>query len=223
MATSGSTDYSLNARQLVAYALKKLRITPLGETMNSDEAAMALEELNVMLKGWQLSGPNLWRQTFGSVTLVASTASYTLSPRPIRVYEARYRNASSIDLPMGELNRADYVSLPSKSSTGTPTQYFIDYQRAAATMYVWPVPASVTSETIQYTYQRIFEDLDSLNDDIDIPQEYLAVVGYQLADRLQEQFAKEIPGLSQRAAYLLAMADAHDRESIVRFEPNFAA
>lgn len=221
MATSGSIDYNLNARQLCTYALKKIRIIGQGETPSAEDMADALEELNVMLKGWQLSGPNLWRQTFGSVTMVAGTASYVLSPRPYRIIECRYRNTSGTDLPMTEMVRQDYVDIPQKTSTGTPTQFYVDQQRASVSLYVWPVPASATTETVQYTYQRVFEDLDALTNDIDIPQEYEDVVGYALADRLQETFGKEIKGVSQRAAYLMAMASAADRETSVRFEPAF--
>lgn len=221
MATSGSIDYSLTARGLCTYALKKIRVVAAGETPSAEDMADALEELNVMLKGWQLSGPNLWRQTFGSVALVAATSTYTLSPKPFRVIECRYRNTSGIDLPMMELNRQDYVDLPQKTSTGTPTQFYVDYQRAATTLYVWPVPSFVTTETVQYTYQRAFEDLDSLNNDIDIPSEYLDVIGYALADRLQETFGKEVRGVTQRAAFLMAMASSADREGTVRFAPDY--
>lgn len=219
MATSGSIDYSLNARQVCTYALRKIRVLTAGEDASAEDMETALEDLNVMLNGWQNSGPNLWRQTFGSITLVAATSSYVLSPKPFRVHEARYRNASGSDIPMLGLNRQDYVSIPLKTSSGIPTQFYVDYQRAAATMYVWPVPSSVTSETIQYSFSRAFEDIDAQTNDIDIPAEHLDLVGYALADRLQETYGKEVKGVTQRAMYLMAMASDADREETVRFEP----
>lgn len=222
MATSGSIDYSLNARDLCTFALKKARIQGIGETPSAEDMAGTLEDLNMMLKGWQLTGPNLWRQTFGNVTPVAATASYVLSPKPFRVIECRWRSASGTDIPMLGINRQDYVDMPSKASTGTPTQFYVDYQRTEAKLYIWPTPSSVTTETVQYTYQRAFEDLDGLNDDIDIPQEYMETVGYALADRLLETYGKEIKAVSRRAAYLLAVADSADREETVRFEPEFS-
>ena len=221
MATSGTIAYALNARSLCTYALKKLREYGAGVTPGAEEMVDVLEELNLMLKGWQLSGPNLWRQTFGSVAMVASTASYALSPRPFRVIEARYRQASGIDIPMEEMNREDYVAIPQKTSTGVPTTFYVDYQRAETRLYVWPVPASVTTETVQYTFQRAFEDVTSLDQDIDIPAEYTDVIGYNLADRLQDTFGKELPIITRRAAQLLAIAQSADREAIVRFEPGY--
>jgi hypothetical protein len=111
------------------------------------------------------------------------------------------------------------MNMPLKTSQGVPTSYYVDYQRGAATMYVWPVPSSVTTETIQYTYQRVFEDLDSLSNDIDIPQEYLETVGYQLAVRLMDTYAKDSPQIVQRAQYLMAVASQADREEYVQFIP----
>jgi hypothetical protein len=199
--------------------LKKIRVLTHGEDLSAEDAQTALEELNLMLKGLQLEAPSLWRQTDGAVTLVAETASYVLTPRPFRVVEARYRSADGIDLPLCPFVRQEYIDMPLKSSAGVPTSYYVDYQRAAATMYLWPVPSVVTTETIRYTSQRVFEDLDSLNDDIDIPQEYLETVGYQLAARLTDTYGKDEPRVVQRAEYLLAIASQADREDYVQFIP----
>lgn len=219
MALSGSIDYSLTARELITYALKKIRVVAAGETPSAEDMQDSLEDLNLMLKGLQLRSPNLWRQTVGTVTLVAATASYTLSPRPFRVTEARYRDANGRDLPMEEWTRQEYYDMPVKTNSGIPTAYYVDHQRSTATMYIWSVPSSVTTETIQYTYQRVFQDLDSVDNDIDIPQEHMDTIGYALADRLMETFGVDDPRITRRAAYLMAIADSADREGIVRFEP----
>lgn len=217
MSTSGSIDYSLNARQLVTWALKKTRIIQEAETPSADQLSDAYDDLNLMLKGWQKDGPNLWRQTFGSATLVTATASYTLSPRPRRVIEARYRDTSGRDIPMTLLTRQEYVDLPLKTSTGIPTQYYIDYQRDSVLLYVWPVPASATTETVQYTYQRYAEDIDAATNDIDIPPEWFETVGYNLADRLLESYGLKDDRISARAMMLLMAAKDDDREDFVRF------
>lgn len=220
MATSGSTDFSLNARDLCKFALKKIRVIGHAEDMAPEDAGTAREELNLLLKGLQLEAPSLWRQTDGSVSLVANTSSYTLSPRPFRVYECRYRSAAGIDLPLYEMTRQEYMDLPLKTSAGTPTCYYVDYQRAATILYLWPVPVSATTEACHYTYQRIFEDLDALNDDVDIPQEYLETVGYLLASRLADTYGKDVPLIVQRAEHLKQIAEQADREAIVRFVPD---
>lgn len=219
MATSGSIDYSVNARELCTFALQLIRVVPIGETASSEDMDRAKTALNMMMKTMQLQAPSLWRQTFGNVTLVTSTASYTLTPKPFRVIEARYRDTSGRDLPMEEMTRQEYVDLPLKTTTGVPTSYYVDVQRAATTLYVWPVPSSATTETVQYTYQRVFEDIDSLDNDLDVPQEHLETLGYQLAARLHATYGKSIPEVLAMAKYLMDMASDADREPFVRFIP----
>lgn len=220
MSTSGTITYTMTARQVVTFALKLLNITDRIENPAAEDMQSGIETLNMMLKTWQMSGPNLWRKKFGSVTLVADTGNYTLSPRPYSVEEARYRNTANVDLPMNELNREEYVELPLKTSTGVPTNFYIDRQRDSVVMYVWPVPASVTTETIQYSYQSVIEDIASPDNHIDIAQEWLETVGYNLAARLAEQFNLEKTELvTRRAEQLLAIAEANDREPFIQLRP----
>lgn len=218
MSTSGSIDLNLTVREVSTFALKLIGVTGITDTPAAEDAETARLALSMMLKTWQQNGPNLFRQTFGSVTLVAGTASYVLSPRPYKVIEARYRSSSSIDIPMTEMTRQQYVDLANKAATGIPTQYYVDRQRASTTMYVWTVPSASTG-SIQYTYQRVIEDADALANDIDIPQEWLETVGYSLADRLIDHYKIENKAIRLRAAMLYQNALDDDRESFVTFEP----
>lgn len=220
MATSGSIDFSLTAREVITHALRMIGVVSIHEDASGEDATFAMRHLNLMLKGWQHSGPHIFRQTEGSVALVASTASYALSPRPYRVIDARYRDTSSRDLPMLELTRADYYDMPLKTSTGIPTSWYFDPQRSTGTLYVWPVPASVTTETIRYTYQRAFEDVDDLANDIDVPNEHLELVAYSLADRLMDIYHTEFPRITQRAMLLQRQASDMNREPVIRFTPS---
>lgn len=219
MATSGSTDYSLTARQVVDHALKLIRELDGTQSASGADAKEALVSLNLMLKSWQHSGPHIFRDTFGSLTLTDATASYALNPQPYRVVEARYRDTAGRDIPMFELGRQEYVDLPLKAATGVPTQYYVDYQRGATNLYVWPVLATATTESVQYTFQRRFEDVDSLNEEIDVPQECLDLVAYNLADRLLDLFGKDIPRITQRAALLKQQSEDEEREDFVQFVP----
>lgn len=220
MATSGSINYNLTARGVVTQALKKIGVCPVFQaTPSAEDMAQGIAELNMMLKGWQLNGPNLWRQTEGSVTLTATTASFTLSPRPHRVTECRFRDTGGRDLPMMELTREEYFEMPLKTTTGIPTQYYFDPQVSSAKLYIWPVLASVTTETIKYTYSRVIEDIDDADDDLDLPQECLEVVMLNLADRLQGTYQQSDDRLTARAQALYQQFKGMDREPVVRFRP----
>lgn len=224
MATSGSNDFLLNARQIVDYAYKKANIIGLGQAIDGDNMARGIRELNLMLKGWQTAGPNVWRRSTAAQTPVASTASYTLSTtKPYKIVSARYRQ-NGRDLPMEELTADEYDDIPLKTSSGIPTTFYFDRQRDNGTLYIWPVPTSVTTETIQYTYQRRFEDVDNENNNLDIPQEYLHLIGYNLAASLLDDVGASdavANRIIQRAGLLLMQAKDADREAIVRFEPDW--
>jgi hypothetical protein len=218
MATSGTVALNLTAREVVTFALRKIRVCSVAETPAAEDAEHARLELSLLLKTLALEAPHLWRQTFGTVTPL-TFPSFLLSPRPITVVEARFRDIHGRDLPMVEMTRQEYVDLPQKTSTGTPTSYYVDQQRDATTLYIWPMMAAATTEAIHYTYQRIIEDVSDLNEDLDIPQEHLELVGYELADRLLDTYGKDMPRVTARAAYLRGLARDHDRETVVRIIP----
>ena len=62
MATSGSTDYSRTANQIITLAMRRMGVISKGEAPDADEMADGLEALNVMVKLWQIEGINLWKQ-----------------------------------------------------------------------------------------------------------------------------------------------------------------
>jgi hypothetical protein len=223
MTTSGSIDFSLSARQVITSALQRLNLVAEHEDPSASMSSRAMREMNMMLKGWQ-KHENLWRLTEGSITLTDATASYSLSPVPHKVISARYRNSSSSDLPMEELTREEYYDIPLKTAAGTPTQFYVDYQRAAVTFYTWPVLADATTETVKYTYQRKYEDIDDLGNDIDVKAEFLEVVDYNLAARLADHYGRKgehINRIIARAQLLLDEALDDDREGYVQFVPDY--
>ncbi len=224
MALSGSVDFSLTAREVITFALKKINVVGLGQSVSADEAEDARLQLNLMLKSWQMTGPNLWKKTEGSVALTNATASYDLSAglNPLRILSVRYRNTSARDLPMQEMERTEYFDLPFKTSPGTPNSFYFDPQRSAPTLYVWPVQAVITTETLQVTYHKRSDDIDTLDNDIDVAQEWLETVGYNLASRLLDDHSvggEIAQRIVARAELLHTAAMDFDRESTMVFMP----
>ena len=225
MALSGSADFSMNARELITKVLRKLEVLGVAQSLDADEAEDCRIELNLMLKGWARKGPHLWKKTEGSIPLVNATASYDLAAtlNPIRILSARYRDTASRDLPMRLFTRDDYFDLPLKTSSGIPTQYYFDPQRGAPTLYVWPVLATVTTETVRVTYQKRIDDIDDLNNDIDIPQEHFDTLIYALAERLLDDYGIEgevAQRIMLRSQALLQEASDFEREDDTMFSPD---
>lgn len=174
-----------------------------------------------MLHSWQKYGL-LWQKTEGSLTLTSATQSYTLTTAR-RVLSARFKNTDGNELPMIEMEREAYFDLPRKDSTGIPTQFYFDPQRATGTLYVWPVLATATTQTIEYTHQRRFEDIDNLNNDLDVTQEALDVVVHNLAARLADSRGRSgdhINRIIARAGALLQEMKDDSRPASYRFAPD---
>ena len=220
MAVSTTTNYAMTARDVIDYALGKLGVLAGGNAPTAEDIAHTLISLNLMLKSWQLNGPNLWRKTRGSLTLTDGTASYSL-PLAHRVISCRFRQ-NGRDLPMELMTGEDYDDMVLKTSTGIPTQYYFDAQQDAAQsmLYIWPVLATAAGETIEYTYQRRFFDVATLDDTIDVPQEYLSLVGYALAYDVAADFQVSPATVEKPLARLMTNAMAADREPAYRFEPD---
>lgn len=207
-------------RDLTTAALRKAGVAGLGESPSAEMADEARDELERMLKAWQNKGYNLWTKTSGSLTLTTA-GSYTLSPvRPLRILTARYNDGSS-ETQMQCLTREEYDQLPVKTSTGTPTTYYYDRQREAAKLYIWPLLATASGQTIEFTYEREIEDIASLSDTVDVPGEWWDAVVYGLADRILDTVPVRDPTMtmkiSARARESLMDALAFDTEESVWF------
>lgn len=186
MAVSGSNDFNLVTNEIVDEAFDICGIGSEGEAVSADMYTRARRSLNLIIKTWG-AREALWRKTERSVTLIASTASYALTPRAMRVLSVRRRKTSgSIDTPMIEWSRQEYYDQPNKTIDSVPTSFYYDPQTTAGTLYVWPRPstATATDYTLQLTYLRRMDDFDGTADDADLPQEWLQALCYALAAEL---------------------------------------
>lgn len=225
MTTSGVTSLTLNAQQVITFALRKLGVVPIGQEADYNEVAACLLELNMMIKGWETTGPNLWRNTDGAIDLVANTPNYSLTAdNPLRIVEARYRYPDGHDLPLIRMSRIQYKNLPIKNSPGSPTQYYFDPQETSQIFYIWPVIQTVTTDQMVYTFQRRFQMVQSPNDSLDMTQECLNTVGYSLATNLLPNYGiggESAARIEKIAGMLQRQAKAFDRPAFVQFMPSY--
>lgn len=184
MAVTGTETVS----NIIEAALVEIEAHTMGQTVASEQQTHARNVLQRMLKHWQNEHctPFHMRAT-QTVTLTGAT-NYTMSPaRPISIQSVRYSDGSS-ETPLIELTADEYDSLPVKTSTGTPTQWFYDRQKEAAKLYVWPVGST---GTLSVTYERESEDIASAADVIDIPAEWYEAAIYGLALRLFGPYGRQ--------------------------------
>lgn len=188
-----------------------------GEALTPRMAADGQSSLNLLIKTLGAAS-HLWTTEEGELTMVAGTAAYVISPKPMRILSAR-RHQSGIDTPMNELARSTYFDQPNKTeSPSTPVSFYYDPQRDTGTLYLWPAPAStiISTVTIRYTYLRRMDDMDASNNDLDMLQEWLQAICWALASDLETEYPVNDPRLANKidakAAQLVAGMKGWDLE-----------
>ena len=108
------------------------------------------------------------------------------------VLEASYRNAQNVDFPLTKVGRAEYQSFASKTSKGTPTQYFVQrfIDKITITLFLTP-GATEAGNFINYYYVKRIEDAGEYTNDADVPYRFIpcmvAGLAYYLAQKYQPE------------------------------------
>lgn len=196
-------------------ALRKIGVVAADEQATADEIETASRALNRMLKSWQNRGYNLWAVSSESVTATTGASHSLTAGRPLSIESIRVKQ-NGIETPMRQMTRDEYDRLPQKDTTGIPTQFYFNRQRDNATFLVWPVFASVTTQTFEVTYIRELNDV-VLSEQVDVPSEWYDATIYGLAARLLDDYDISKPNLQARAEEELRIAQAFDREESIWF------
>ena len=220
MTVNTSTSFAMTANQIVTRAFKVLGIGTEGEALTATMYADGLENLNLLIKTLGAQD-HLWIRTEGSITPVASQAGYTLGtsgPKPMRIMSVR-RSLDGIETPLNEMARQTYFDQPNKSvSPSIPTQYYYDPQQATGVLYLWPAPSAsfVAEQTLNVSYWRRMGDIVSSSDEVDMPQEWLQTVIWNLANELETQYpvndGRLAVKIERKAALLMQALRSFDNE-----------
>jgi hypothetical protein len=217
MTTSGTVSFSLNTGQIIEKAFHVLGKASEGEDLSARMYSDGLSSLNLLLKTLN-SMEHLWTKTETTVTLLASTAAYVLTPKPGRVLSVRRTDGTS-EIPLSEMSRQEYFDQPNKtSSPSTPVSWYYDPQSTTGTLYLWPAPAStiISAYSLNITYLRRIQDMVGSTDDLDMPQEWLQPIVWNLANDLETEYpvddARLAVKIERRAAMLLGQLRGWDNE-----------
>jgi hypothetical protein len=126
---------------------------------------------------------------------------YTFTNRlykPLRILSARSVNgidsgatSSRTEVQMNSIAYQTYFDMPTKTINGSrPIQYHYKPNNTDGSLWVWPRPNDC-SYRIEFTFERILEDLDSASDDFDLPVEWEAPLVFQLATWMGSDFGKD--------------------------------
>lgn len=214
MALSATRDGTETVGTLVTDALIKLHVLVGGETASTEDSAVGISNLRRMLRTWAARGIRLWLNEQQTVTLAADTATYTLDPRTLEVFEpGAYLRSGTTDTPVRVISREEYNRLPNKTASGDPFLVFIDRTRTSTTATVYPVPSAV-GDTISLPTKRQIFDVTALSEEMEVPPEWSETILYNLAVRMAPDFeAIPRPDVVNMATELYGILEGQDRET----------
>ena len=215
MATSGTTAFNMDFTEIAAEAWERA-----GRELRSGyDLRTARRSMNLLTIEWVNRGINLWTIEEGSVSLVDGTSQYTLAADTIDLIEQVIRtnsgNASTqSDLTLNRIGVSTYSSIPNKLSEGRPIQMWIDRQRDAPVLNLWPVPDNDDYTFVYWRMKRI-EDAGTGVTNQEVPFRFLPCLVAGLAYYL----SLKIPGAGERTQFLKQdyeeqwlLASTEDRE-----------
>lgn len=203
MATSGTYTFQLEIADAIDEAIERIG----GDPSPGGEAQSSLRTLNLLFTDWNNRGVMLYELEQVNITTTSSVANYTLTSTTEDVVQAVYRTSTSTgytDYAMTRLGYGEYQNISNKAMTGRPTQYFIDRQRDAPVVYLYPVPTTATAGYFRPWRIRQMEDAGGLANTPDAPRRMWPALVSGLAYYLGQKRLMGKEGDLQRLAYLKA-------------------
>ena len=190
MTTSSSTNFELDVAEYIEEAFERCGL----ELRTGYDLQTAKRSMNIMLAEWANRGLNQWTIEKRTQSLTANDSDYSLGTDVIDILSAVVRR-STTDFSMSRISRDTYLATPNKSTTGRPTQFFLDRQ-ITPNLKIWPTPENSTDVIIYDALTRM-QDADAVTNTMEIPFRFY-------------------PCLTAGLAYYISMKKAPDRIQLLK-------
>ena len=190
MTTSSSTDFERADDDYIEEAYERCGL----EIRTGYDLKTAKRSLNLMLAEWANRGLNQWTIVQRTQALTADDVDYSLGTDVIDILSVVVRR-SGTDFNMSRISRDTYLSIPTKTTTGRPTQYFLDRQ-ITPNLKIWPAPENST-DVIHYDALTRIQDADTMQNTLEVPFRFY-------------------PCLAAGLAYYISMKRAPDRIQLLK-------
>ena len=190
MTTSGSTNFELDVSDYIEEAFERCGL----EMRTGYDLRTAKRSLNLLFADWANRGLNQWTIAQRTQTVTANDADYDLGTDVIDVLSMVVRR-STTDFSMSRISRDEYLSIPNKTTTGRPTQFFIDRQ-ITPKIKIWPTPENST-DVLHFDCLTRIEDADTFTNTVEVPFRFY-------------------PCLAAGLAYYIAIKKAPDRIQLLK-------
>ena len=198
MSTSGTKNFDLSISEIIEEAYERCGL----EVRTGYDAQTARRSLNLMFADWSNRGVNLWTVRSATQALTQGTSAYPLGKHTVDILQI-VLNRDGTDYEMDQISRANYATIPQKTTQGRPSQYYFE-RKISPIINVWATPENST-DTLTYYYIQQLEDADYLYNNVEAPLRFY-------------------PCLVAGLAYYMAMKRAPDRLQILKsvYEEEFA-
>ena len=201
--TSGTAifDKNFSIDEIIEDAYERIGL----QGVSGNQLRSARRSLNIMFQEWANRGLHYWEVANNNITLVADQATYTMfrstgdgTSDATAVYgvddvlEASFRN-SNVDTPLTKINRSNYQALSNKTSTGQPTQYFVQrfIDKVTITLYLTP-GSDQAGKFINYYYVKRIQDVGDYTNATDVPYRFVPCMVSGLAFYLAQKFNPQL-------------------------------
>ena len=174
MTVSGSADFELDVAEYVEEAFERCGL----EARTGYDLKTAKRSLNIMFADWANRGLNQWTIKERTLTVVEGQRVYPLDADIIDVLAVVVRRGTT-DYTIDRVSRDQYLSIPTKESTGRVTQFFLNRQ-IIPDLQVWPVPDNATDVLVYNCLTRI-DDADTMTNTVDVPFRFYPCLSAGLA------------------------------------------
>ena len=190
MATSSSVNFELDVAEYIEEAFERCGL----EVRTGYDLRTARRSMNILFADWANRGLNQWTIEQRTQALVSGTANYDLDADLVDVLNAVIRRGNT-DFSLSRISRDAYINIPTKATTGRPSQYFLDRQ-ITPKLKLWATPENSTDIFVYDALTRI-QDADTAKDTVDIPFRFY-------------------PCLTAGLAYYISLKKAPDRVQLLK-------
>jgi hypothetical protein len=174
MTISGSTNFELDVADYVEEAFERCGL----EVRTGYDLKTAKRSMNLLFADWANRGLNQWTIEQRSFTVTSNDGDYTLGADVIDILSLVVRR-SGTDYAISRISRDEYLNIPTKTTQGRPTQYFVDRQ-ITPVLKIWPLPDNST-DTILYDALTRVDDAGNYTNTIGIPFRFYPALAAGLA------------------------------------------
>ena len=147
-----------------------------------------------MFADWANRGLNQWTIEQRTQALTASDGEYSIGTDVIDILSLVIRRDGT-DFALDRVSRDTFLNIPTKTTTGRPTQFFLDRQ-ITPNLKLWPLPENST-DTVIYDALTRLNDADTFINTLEIPFRFY-------------------PCLAAGLAYYISMKRAPDRIQLLK-------